>query len=125
MNNLATFIEQHVLAARRDVRREVSIEHVAAGIEHSTVRLARLLPAEGATPSVEVQQQEEMLRLADHLALLPEDYRQVLVLRNLQELPFDEIAKRMDRSAPATRMLWLRAIEKLKVVYREGATDAE
>jgi RNA polymerase sigma-70 factor (ECF subfamily) len=56
--------------------------------------------------------------LADRLAQLPDDYREVLVLRNLQGLPFEEVAERMERSVGAVRMLWLRAIEKLRLVYR-------
>jgi RNA polymerase sigma-70 factor (ECF subfamily) len=55
--------------------------------------------------------------LADRLAQLSKSYREVLVLRNLQGLPFDEVAQRIDRSVGATRMLWLRAIEKLRAVY--------
>ena len=123
VNNLATFIEQHMMAARRDVRREVSIEQLGASIQHSTIRLARLLPANGDTPSVVVQQHEEAIRLANRLAKLSDDYRQVLVLRNLQELPFEEVANRMGRSVGATRMLWLRAIDKLRTIYDEQPED--
>jgi len=36
------------------------------------------------------------------------------VLRNLQGLSFDEIADRMGRMPGAVRLLWLRAIEKLR-----------
>jgi RNA polymerase sigma-70 factor (ECF subfamily) len=49
---------------------------------------------------------------------LSNDYREVLVLRNLQGLPFEEVATRIGRSVGATRMLWLRAIEKLRTFYR-------
>lgn len=117
VNNLAKFVEQHMLAARRDVRREVSIERLGAALEQSTVQLAALLPADGKSPSMAVQQREEAVVLADRLARLPSDYREVLVLRNLQGLPFEEIAGRLDRSLGATRMLWLRAIEKLRAAY--------
>jgi RNA polymerase sigma-70 factor (ECF subfamily) len=55
---------------------------------------------------------------------LPVDYRDVLMLRNLQSLPFEEVAERMNRSVGATRMLWLRAIEKLRAVYGEQRSDA-
>ena len=119
VNSLATFVEQHVLAARRDVRREVSIERLGAALEQSTVQLAALLPADGKSPSMAAQQREEAVELADRLSQLPADYREVLVLRNLQALPFDEVAARMERSVGATRMLWLRAIEKLREVYRK------
>jgi RNA polymerase sigma-70 factor (ECF subfamily) len=117
VNNLAKFVEQHVLAARRDVRREVSIERLGAALEQSTIQLAALLPAAGKSPSMAVQQREEAVLLADRLAQLPKSYREVLVLRNLQSLPFEEVAERIDRSVGATRMLWLRAIEKLRAVY--------
>lgn len=119
VNNLARFVEQHMMAARRDVRREVSIERLGVALEQSTIQLAALVPSHGKSPSMAVQQREEAVLLADRLAQLPDDYREVLVLRNLQGLPFDEVARRIDRSVGATRMLWLRAIEKLRTVYRK------
>jgi RNA polymerase sigma-70 factor, ECF subfamily len=125
VNNLAKFVEQHVLAARRDVRREVSIERLGAALARSTVQLAALLPSAGKSPSMAVQQREEAVVLADRLAQLPDDYREVLVLRNLQGLPFEEVAQKMERSVGAVRMLWLRAIEKLRVVYRSEESHAE
>lgn len=119
VNSLAKFVEQHMLAARRDVRREVSIERIGAALEHSTIQLAALVPAAISSPSMAVQKREEAVVLADRVAQLPDDYREVLVLRNLQSLPFEEVAKRMVRSVGATRMLWLRAIEKLRQAYQQ------
>ncbi|HVT26616.1 MAG TPA: sigma-70 family RNA polymerase sigma factor [Lacipirellulaceae bacterium] len=119
VNNLARFVEQHMMAARRDVRREVSIERLGVALEQSTIQLAALVPSQGKSPSMAVQQREEAVVLADRLAQLPDDYREVLVLRNLQGLPFDDVAQRIGRSVGATRMLWLRAIEKLRTVYRK------
>src|SRR4051794_35550754 len=125
VNNLAHFVEQHVLAARRDVRREVSIERLGAALEQSTIQLAALVPSPGKSPSMAVQQREEAVVLADRLAQLSEDYREVLVLRNLQGLPFEEVAKRIGRSVGATRMLWLRAIEKLRMLYRDDESSGD
>lgn len=119
VNSLAQFVEKHILAERRDVRREVSIEQMGRSMEHSTIRLAKLIPAEVDSPSRALQQAEDQVQLADILATLPRDYQTVLALRNLQELSFEEVAKEMDRSVGATRMLWLRAIEKLRLVYKE------
>src|SRR3954447_8057251 len=125
VNNLARFVEQHMLAARRDVRREVSVERLGMALEQSTIQLAALVPAEGKSPSMAVQQREEAVLLADRLAQLPDDYREVLVLRNLQGLPFEDIAGRIGRSIGATRMLWLRAIEKLRTVYRQDDSSED
>lgn len=119
VNNLAKFVEQHMMAARRDVRREVSIERLGAALEQSTVQLAALVPDAEKSPSMAVEQREEAVVLADRLSQLSDDYREVLVLRNLQGLPFEHVAQKIDRSVGATRMLWLRAIEKLRTAYRK------
>jgi RNA polymerase sigma-70 factor (ECF subfamily) len=54
------------------------------------------------------------LQLADAIAALSDDYQEVIVLRNLERLPFDEVARRMGRSRPAVQMLWMRAIRALQ-----------
>jgi RNA polymerase sigma-70 factor (ECF subfamily) len=45
---------------------------------------------------------------------LTPDHREVIILRNLQRLPFEEVARRLGRSRPATQMLWMRALQKLQ-----------
>jgi len=59
--------------------------------------------------------------VADQLAQLPPDYREVIVLRNLEGLPFAQVAKRMGRTSGAVRILWLRALDHL----RQMQTDEE
>jgi RNA polymerase sigma-70 factor (ECF subfamily) len=125
VNNLATFVEQHMIAARRDLRKEVSMDQIGAALEKSNVHLAALLADRGNTPSVVVQRREDAVVLADRLAQLSPDYREVLMLRNLQQLSFEEIAQRLGRSVGATRMLWLRAIDKLRSLYeRESSLES-
>jgi RNA polymerase sigma-70 factor (ECF subfamily) len=46
------------------------------------------------------------------LAQLPEDYRDVIILRNIEGLSHDATARRMNRSAGAVRMLWVRALAR-------------
>ncbi len=58
--------------------------------------------------------------LADALESLREDYREVVILRNLEGLKFSEVATQMGRSSGAIRMLWARAIEQLSAAL-EGA----
>jgi RNA polymerase sigma-70 factor (ECF subfamily) len=114
VNNILRMVEQHVLTEKRDVRREVSMEEIGRRLEQSTVRLETLLAAEDDSPSGCAVQREDELRLADTLAQLPDDYRQVIVLRHIEGLPFDEVGRRMERSAGAVRMLWLRALKQLR-----------
>ena len=117
INCLHHAIETHVKAKMRDVRCEVSIERVSAAMDRSAANLAQVLADPGPSPSVPVRQREHAVALANQLAKLRPQYRDVIVLRNLQGLAFDEIAERMNRKPGTVRMLWLRAIEKFKQVY--------
>ncbi len=114
VNNLHRVVEQHVFTEKRDVRREISLDALASNLEQSTARLDSILPDPGSSPSGIVQRQELEIELADQLAELPSDYRDVIVLRHIEALPFEKIGQRMERSPGAARMLWLRAIEMLR-----------
>jgi RNA polymerase sigma-70 factor (ECF subfamily) len=114
VNNLHRVVEQHVLTQKRDVRREISLEALARSLDQSTARLERFLPAPDMSPSNNIQQFEMEIKLADKLADLPADYREVIVLRHIEALPFECVGRRMERSAGAARMLWLRAIQSLR-----------
>ena len=119
VNNLLHVVEQHLLAEKRDVRREVSLEQIGKRLEQSTARLESLLAEPGDSPSGYAQRNEQEVMLADALAELPGDYRQVILLRHVEGLAFDEVARRMDRSSGAVRMLWLRALERLRKTFPE------
>jgi RNA polymerase sigma-70 factor, ECF subfamily len=114
VNNLCRVVEQHLLAEKRDVRREVSLERLATALEQSTARLEAIIPDPGISPSGVLQQREREVALADQLAELPADYREVIVLRHLESLPFEDIGVRMGRTSGAVRMLWLRAVKSLR-----------
>jgi RNA polymerase sigma-70 factor, ECF subfamily len=114
INNILRVVEQHVLTEKRDVRREVSLQEIGQRLEQSTVRLETFLAGHSESPSGQASRREDELRLADTLAALPNDYRNVIVLRHVEGLSFEEVATRMDRSAGAVRMLWLRALKRLR-----------
>jgi RNA polymerase sigma-70 factor (ECF subfamily) len=119
VNNLLRVVEQHLLAEKRDVRREVSLEQLGRRLEQSTARLESLLAEPGDSPSGYAQRNEQEIMLADALAELPGDYREVILLRHVEGLPFEEVARRMDRTSGAVRMLWLRALERLRKTFPE------
>jgi RNA polymerase sigma-70 factor, ECF subfamily len=114
VNNILRAVEQHVLAEKRDVRREISLDEVGRRLEQSTVRLETLLAVKCDSPSCHAARRENEIQLADALANLPADYRDIIVLRHIEGLPFEEVAVRMGRSSGAVRMLWLRALNKLR-----------
>src|SRR5262245_11021067 len=108
VRNLMDQVKHHQ-AQVRDYQRQQSLEAMLEGSSHA---LERALAA-GSSPSTQASRREQAVLLADALERLPEDYREVIVLRNLQHLKFDDIAARMGRSAGAVTMLWARALERL------------
>jgi RNA polymerase sigma-70 factor (ECF subfamily) len=114
VNNMAREVEKHVLAAKRDVRREVSVDMMGEALERSAARLESILVDQGPSPSSNVHRYEQTIMLANHLAKLPSDYQKVLIFRHCEGLPFKDIAQRMGRTTGAIRMLWLRAIGQIR-----------
>jgi len=80
--------------------------------------------ASEASPSELFVEREEEIALADAITQLSPDHQEVIILRNLQRLPFEEVAQRMGRSRSAAQMLWMRAIEKLEQLLAGGAGAA-
>jgi len=111
-NNVANFI-RHYRTGKRQVNREMPI----AGVGDSTVGAPE--PAgRDESPSQAMVRKERELLLADALAQLAPDHYEVISLRNLQRLPFNEIAEKMNRSRPAVQMLWMRAVGKLQEILK-------
>lgn len=96
---------------KRDLHRERDWH---AGVDQSNRRLADLAAARQPSPSETAERREQSVLLADALARLPEDYREVIVLRHLERMEFADIAARMGRTSGAVRMLWARALERLR-----------
>jgi RNA polymerase sigma-70 factor (ECF subfamily) len=120
VNNLARIVERHVLAGKRDVRRERSLQQMQKAVDRSTMQMDALLIANVDTPSEAALERERGVHLANCIAQLPEDYQTVVTLRNFQGLPFSDVAAEMDRSSGAVRMLWLRALEQLRLLLEES-----
>lgn len=100
--------------AKRGQGREQTLQ---AALHRDSVRLEQLAVGEEPGPASNADFAEQSLLLADALEKLPEDYRRVLTLRHIEGLPHAEIARRMNRTPAATRMLWVRALEALKKAY--------
>jgi RNA polymerase sigma-70 factor, ECF subfamily len=109
VRNLADQVKRNKAQAR-NWQRQQSLEEMLDG---SCLAVHVALAQGISSPSAQASHNEECLRLADALANLSADYRNVIVMRHLQNLKFEQIADRMGRSSGATRMLWTRALEKL------------
>ena len=108
---IANLVRHYFGTQGRDVRLE---QELAAVLDRSSHMLGHELAAALASPSQDAARREQAVLLADVLARLPEDYREVIVLRNLQGLTFPEVAQRMERSQDSVEKLWLRGLARLR-----------
>lgn len=106
---------------RTDKRRVGREQRLDAPLDGPGGSLFHDPPDGGETPSQYIAQQEREIELANAISQLSDDHREVIVLRNLQRLSFNEVAERMDRSRPAVQMLWMRAVRKLEELLRESS----
>ena len=112
---LATNLANQMAHYRGTQRRDVALEReLSAELDRSSRVLDYSLIAKGSSPSQRAARREQGVVLADALGKLPEEYRQVLVLRHLEELSFPEVAQRMGRTVFSVKNLWARALAKLR-----------
>jgi RNA polymerase sigma-70 factor (ECF subfamily) len=114
-NNLTDEIRK-LGTGMRDLTREQSLE---AALETSSARLEAWLVSEEPSPSERAMHNEQVLRLAEALAQLPEDQRLAVELHYLRGCPLAEIASQMDRTKGAAAKLLYRGIDKLHSLLQE------
>jgi RNA polymerase sigma-70 factor (ECF subfamily) len=108
---LADLLRRYLGTQGRDVRLEREIEDAFC---RSSAALDRGLVAAQPSPSQLASRREQAVLLADALDQLPDDYREVLVLRHLEGLTFPEVAARMGRSLDSVEKLWMRGLARLR-----------
>jgi RNA polymerase sigma-70 factor (ECF subfamily) len=108
LNNLADFVRRYRATEKRRVSREIGQSPGDSKVDRGEAI------AGTPTPSVTAMAAEQTAALERALDRLPEDYRGVLLLRYEGDLSFDEIGRRLGRSANAARKLWLRALRRLE-----------
>jgi RNA polymerase sigma-70 factor (ECF subfamily) len=113
---LARLVRHYCGTRRRDVRLE---RRLAAELGQSSASLGHGLVAPQSTPSQRAVRREQAVLLAAALEQLPPDYREVLILRHLQELPFPDIARHLGRTLDSVKNVWLRALARLRAVVGE------
>jgi RNA polymerase sigma-70 factor, ECF subfamily len=107
----AHLVRRYLGTKRRNVRLE---RELIGELDQSSRALDGGLFAAGSSPSDRAARRERAVMLADALEHLPDDYREVLVLRHLESLTFPEVARRMGRSPDSVEKLWVRALDRLR-----------
>jgi RNA polymerase sigma-70 factor (ECF subfamily) len=108
---------RHYDADKRAVDLEKSF---AADLDRSASGLADWIAADQTSPSERAERNEDLLRLADALAELPDAQREVVVLKHLQGKTLAEIAAATERTVPAVVGLLRRGLETLRERMEEG-----
>jgi RNA polymerase sigma-70 factor (ECF subfamily) len=112
---LTDFVRRYRTGSRR-AGREQSLEQL---LNRSSEAMERILATDATSPSDSAQRRDLGVVLSDALARLGEDQREVIVLHHLEGLGWDEVARRMGRTAGAVRMLWTRALKQLRPLIDE------
>lgn len=113
---IALMLRRYLGTQGRDIHRE---QPLALNLDETSQCLDRALLADISSPSQQVVKREQNVVLARAIAALSPDYRDVILLRQLEELSFTEVAERMGRSVDSVQKLWVRALAKLKLLMGE------
>ena len=108
---IALTLRRYLGTRGRDVKLE---RQLTVQLDQSSAILDRSLVASHSTPSQHAARREQSVLLAEALARLPEDYREVIILRHLEGMPFAEVSQAMNRSQDSVQKLWVRALASLR-----------
>ncbi len=89
---VANHVRRFLGTKQRDARLEQSL---VSELNNSSCLVNRQLGAAVHSPSEQAVQHESAMLLANALETLPAHYRQVIILRHLDGLPFSEVASQM------------------------------
>ena len=116
-NRLIDLQRQHVRAKSRSVEREQTALDLS---EASVAQFVDQLVTSSAGPYTRALREEMLDRLRMTLGELPDEYREVLVLRHLEKLSTREAANVLGIAEGATKMRHMRAMKSLKERLDKG-----
>lgn len=115
------------------IRRETNCAHdpgveqqIRAQVGASSVRIGAILMDRGDRPDEAAQRREDALRVAQAIEQLRPEWREAIILHEIQGLPVREVAELMGKTEKAVAGLLRRGLEELGKLlpdYREGGPD--
>jgi RNA polymerase sigma-70 factor, ECF subfamily len=113
---LANQVRHYIGTKCRDLRLERAL---ADELDQSSRALNESLVAAQSSPSQQAVRREQAVLLADALQDLPDDYREVIILRQLEGLSFPDVARRLGRTEDSVKNVWLRALARLRCTLED------
>ncbi|MHC4797990.1 MAG: sigma-70 family RNA polymerase sigma factor [Planctomycetota bacterium] len=104
-------------ADKRDIRREVPMDHRESPTGDNRPRMPE--PIRTTTPSVIMSISEELNKLENAMNLLKTEYREVIVLNQIEGLSLKQIGDKLGKSPDAVRMLVARAMASLAGAFEK------
>jgi RNA polymerase sigma-70 factor (ECF subfamily) len=101
---------------KRDIAKERSLDN---SLDASSARIEGWLIAQQSSPSQKAEHHEQMTRLADALAGLPDAQREAVILHYWQDWTMAAIAEHLGRSSAAVAGLLKRGLQQLREQLQE------
>ena len=111
-NRLTDLYRFHLTAQKRDAGRE--IKAAVALSDESVIQLANGLTAGGSSPSHNLMRHEIRTRVRSALEQVPDHYREVVIMRHLEQLTLEEISVVADIPLGTVKSRLYRGIDLLQ-----------
>ncbi len=96
------------------IAKKVVLKEIERLKRNRALEIDRDIAIDQPSPSRALRREERLDRLEKALDGLSHDHREVIRLCRIEGLPLQEVARRMNRSADAVKMLLSRAMQELK-----------
>ncbi len=116
MANKGASMARTYLTQKRNAQLELRLQH---DFDKSSMDLAKLIPDCNGTPSSVEMRRERSVRLADAIARIGIDQRDVLMMHGLQGLSVPEVAKKLGRTEASIWKLWARGLQALRKTVKD------
>lgn len=118
-NRLVDLHRRHILAETRAVDREVSFDLPLSDV--SVQQLAHRFLSREPAPAARIVREELQRRVREAIAQLAPEFREVLILRHLEQLGVAEIAGVLGVAEGTVKSRHFRALAQMRALLDEGA----
>jgi RNA polymerase sigma-70 factor (ECF subfamily) len=115
---------RHRVSAKRSIDREQPLV-VAGGADHSSLQLAGQLCDRELTPAAAATRREIANQVEALIQQMPDNDREILLMRHYEHLSNQEVAEALTLSEPAASMRYLRALRRLRELLDKHTSWAE